>query len=148
MVIKKKKDVLISFVNVKALLFSIQYGHTSFSCVLQLEAILYAGKSLIVHIKVVFIWKFYFLYTSDVKAIKWPKLFQLINQQTKINIYISTQIIMTGYDRRKKKELQSCTLFWWQVINLKYHTTNKNKKQQITWTVSYKDRILQFQPDI
>ena len=75
-----EKDVLPSFVNVKALLFSIQYGHASFSCVLQLETILYTGKSLIVHIKVVFIWKFCFLDTSYVKAIKWPQLFQGINQ--------------------------------------------------------------------
>jgi hypothetical protein len=48
---KKKKDVLLLFVNMKAFLFSIQYEHASFPCVLQPETISYAGKSLIVHIK-------------------------------------------------------------------------------------------------
>jgi hypothetical protein len=46
-----KKDVLPLFVNKKALLFSVQHEHASFPCVLQLGTILYAGKSLIVHIK-------------------------------------------------------------------------------------------------
>jgi hypothetical protein len=50
-----KKDVLPSFVNVKALLFSLQYEHVRFSCMLQPETIPYAGKSLIVHIKFAFI---------------------------------------------------------------------------------------------
>ena len=44
----------------KALLFSIQYEHANFSCVVQLETISYIEKSLIVHIKVDFIWKFCF----------------------------------------------------------------------------------------
>jgi hypothetical protein len=35
-----KKDVLPLYVRVNALLFSIQYGHVNFSCVLQLETIL------------------------------------------------------------------------------------------------------------
>ena len=35
-----KKDVLALFVRVNALLFSIQYGHVDFSCVLQPETIL------------------------------------------------------------------------------------------------------------
>ena len=34
-----KKDVLALFVNVNALLFSMQYGHVSFPCVLQPETI-------------------------------------------------------------------------------------------------------------
>jgi hypothetical protein len=38
-----------------------QYGLASFSCVLQPETIPEAGKSLIVHIKVALIRKFYFL---------------------------------------------------------------------------------------
>jgi hypothetical protein len=35
----KKKDILSLFVNVNALLFSMQYGHASFPCMLQLETI-------------------------------------------------------------------------------------------------------------
>jgi hypothetical protein len=35
----KKKEVLPLFVSVNALLFSMQYGHASFSCVLQPESI-------------------------------------------------------------------------------------------------------------
>jgi len=35
-----KKDDLPPFVSVNALLFSIQYGHASFTCVLQPETIL------------------------------------------------------------------------------------------------------------
>jgi hypothetical protein len=50
-----KKDVLPPFVIVKALLFSIQYEHANFSCVIQLEIVPYTGKSLIVDIKVAFI---------------------------------------------------------------------------------------------
>jgi hypothetical protein len=52
---KKKKKVLPSYVNMKALLFSIQYGHVNFPYMVQSETILYEGKSLIVHIKVAFI---------------------------------------------------------------------------------------------
>jgi hypothetical protein len=35
----KKKDVLPLFISVNALLFSMQYGHASFSCMLQPETI-------------------------------------------------------------------------------------------------------------
>jgi hypothetical protein len=35
----KKKDVLLPFVSVNALLFFMQYGYVSFPCVLQLETI-------------------------------------------------------------------------------------------------------------
>jgi hypothetical protein len=56
----KKKDVLSLFVNVNALLFSIQYGDTSFPYMLQLETI---GKSLIFQIKDAFIRNSYFLDT-------------------------------------------------------------------------------------
>jgi hypothetical protein len=51
----KKKKVLPSYVNRKALLFSIQYGHVNFPYMVQSETILYEGKPLIVHIKVAFI---------------------------------------------------------------------------------------------
>jgi hypothetical protein len=50
-----KKRLLPNFVQAKALLFSIKYGHANFLYVLQPETISYAGKSLIVHIKTAFI---------------------------------------------------------------------------------------------
>jgi len=53
-----------------ALLFSMQYVHVSFSCMLQLETIRKAGKSLIVHIKATFIRKLCFVDTSSVKVSK------------------------------------------------------------------------------
>jgi len=84
----KKKDVLPSFVNVKALLFSLQYEHGSFSCMLQPETIPYAGKSLIVHIKFAFIWKFCFLDTSYVKAPDDHNYFNSsINKQKRTSIF-------------------------------------------------------------
>jgi len=43
-----KKKVLPSFIKVKFLLFSIQYGHANFPCVLHPKNISYTGKSFIV----------------------------------------------------------------------------------------------------
>jgi hypothetical protein len=61
----------------KTLLFFIQYKNANFLCVFQLETIMYAGKSLIVHIKVIFIWKIYFLEVLYVKVLKNHNCFTL-----------------------------------------------------------------------
>ena len=52
---KSKKDILPPFVKVKALLFSINYGHANFPCVFQQKIISYIGKLLKIHIKATFI---------------------------------------------------------------------------------------------
>jgi len=61
----------------KALLFFIQYGHVSFSYVLQQKIISNAGKLMIVHIKVAFIWKLFFS-IHHMQSPEWQQLLQLI----------------------------------------------------------------------
>ena len=83
-----KKKVLPSFIKVKALLFLTLYRHVNFPCVLHLETIPYARKSFIVHNKVVFILKFYFLETSYIKTLKNHNCFSLsINIWKKKHLY-------------------------------------------------------------
>ena len=50
-------------------LFSMQYEYVGFPYVLQLEIIPYTRKSLIIHIKIAFIWNLCFLDASFVKAL-------------------------------------------------------------------------------